>query len=552
MKTVVQHVLSRLNDIGVEHVFGVPGDFAFSVNDAIVAHPEIQWIGCSNELNAAYAADGYARVAGVGAICTTFGVGELSANAGVAGSYAEKLPIFHLVGMPSVATQASGALVHHTLGDGNFDVFRQMADAIVCASAVMTPENVVAETERLIAAALYHRRPVYMAFPSDLADKPALDLRSQIPTSASDPAMLTAAVSGIIAGLKAAKTACVLPGILCARLALERTMTEVIEATNLPFATMFGDKAVLDEQHPSYIGMYAGRMMNEDVRAFVESRDCVLMVGTEMNDFNTAAFTSRLNPQCLITISHHETKIDGRVFPSVEIEDLLHELARKAPRFADQPHPAVRKAVVPLPSGGVIKAGFFYPRFESFLRDGDIVVAEAGTVSMGMAFAHLPKGAAFLNQTLWNAIGWATPAAFGAAIAAPDRRVVLFTGEGSHQLTAQEVGQFARYGRRPVIFILNNGGYLIERLLCREPQIEYNDLAQWHYAELPRALGCDDWHTVRVETEQDLDKELGAIGSSNTASYVEIVTPPDEASPFALKIHENIASLYGSGVEQHA
>ena len=114
---------------------------------------------------------------------------------------------------------------------------------------------------------------------------------------------------------------------------------------------------------------------------------------------------------------------------------------------------------------------------------------------MGLAFAHLPTGARFYNQTLWGSIGWATPAALGAAVAAPDRRVVLITGEGSHQLTAQEICQFHRLGLRPIIFVLNNSGYLIERLLCKDPDIAYNNVASWNYAELPHALGCEGWFT---------------------------------------------------------
>ena len=157
--TVIQYVLKRLKEIGVDDVFGVAGDYAFPVNDAIVEDPALNWITCCNELNAAYAADGYARTRGVAALCTTYGVGELAAMSGIAGAYAEHLPVFHLVGTPNLATQEGRALVHHTLGNGEFDLFHRMAEPIVCASAALTPQNAAAETERLIAAAFYHRRP---------------------------------------------------------------------------------------------------------------------------------------------------------------------------------------------------------------------------------------------------------------------------------------------------------------------------------------------------------------------------------------------------------
>ncbi len=181
-----------------------------------------------------------------------------------------------------------------------------------------------------------------------------------------------------------------------------------------------------------------------------------------------------------------------------------------------------------------------------FFEPGDIVVVETGTVSMGMGFALLPKGATFHNQTLWGSIGWATPAAFGAAIAAPDRHVVLITGEGAHQLTVQEIGQFGRYGLKPTIFVLNNAGYLIERLLCKDPAASYNDLAPWRYAELPRAFGNDGWLTVRVSTCAEFDDAMAAASQADTGAYIEVVTDAYAASPLAEKLHEAVKTLYRS------
>src|ERR1700754_2637937 len=222
--TVIQHVLSRLRDIGVTDIFGVPGDYSFAINDAMCTEPGMRWISCGNELNAAYAADGYARVKGAGAVCTTFGVGELSALNGIAGSYAENVPVFHLVGTPPMTAQTSRAVMHHTLGNGDFDLFRRMGDHVVCASAVVTPQNVVYETERLISEALYHLRPVYMAFPADLALQPALGSARSTATYTSEPRLLERVVDTILTTLDQARTACILPGFLLARAGLQGAM----------------------------------------------------------------------------------------------------------------------------------------------------------------------------------------------------------------------------------------------------------------------------------------------------------------------------------------
>src|SRR5208282_4498834 len=191
-----------------------------------------------------------------------------------------------------------------------------------------------------------------------------------------------------------------------------------------------------------------------------------------------------------------------------------------------------------------ITAEALYPRWGRFLKPNDILISETGTNALGLTFAPMPKGSTFHNQTLWGAIGWATPAAFGAALAAPARRTVLITGEGSHQLTAQELSQFHRYGLKPIIFVLNNNGYLIERLLCKDPDIYYNDLAQWHYHLLPQALGCDGWFTARVTTCAELDAALDKAQSCSTGVYIEVVTDKYVAPPLAIKMHQSTKTLY--------
>jgi indolepyruvate decarboxylase len=514
------------------------------VEDAIVDSPGIEWVGCCNELNAAYAADGYARIHGIGAVSTTYGVGELSAINAIAGAYTEHLPVFHLVGMPNMTTQSARTLVHHTLGNGEFDLFRKMAEPVVCASAILMPQNVAYETERLIAEAL-HRRPVYMAFPADLANQRVVSTAQPLDPPMSDAEALKSASDAVLAGLGKAHSACILPGILTVRAGLREELQSFVDASGLPFATMFGDKSVLEEQQPAYIGMYDGRLMDESVREFVESCECVLVIGSMMTDFNTGAFTARLDPKRTIDIRHHRTRVGSKLYPNVEMRDLLAELTRRVTKRTGKP------SIKPGSLGAIAGSGSdpitvdaLYSRWANFLKPNDIVITETGTSSMGLGFALMPKGATFHNQTLWGSIGWATPAAFGAAVSAPNRRVVLVTGEGSHQLTAQEISQFARRGLKPIVFVLNNSGYLIERLLCTNPNIAYNDLAPWRYSELPHALGCDGWCTARVTTCGEFDKALKTAEDGNSAAYIEIVTDKYAASPLAMKLHENVKTLY--------
>jgi indolepyruvate decarboxylase len=545
-KTVIQHVLSRLQDLGIKEVFGVAGDYAFPIEDAVCADKNMRWVGSCNELNAAYSADGYARIHGLAAVSTTYGVGELSAMNGIAGAYAEYLPLFHLVGMPASGVQAARKPVHHTLGNGEFDIFYNMAAPTVCARTIMTPENCVAETERLIAAALHHRRPVYMAFPSDYAVTPVIGSPKSVNELASNMETLKAAVDAIVAALSSAKTACIVPGILVSRAGLAKEAQAVVEASNLPFATMFMDKCVLDESHPNYMGMYDGKLMNEEVRAFVEGSDCVLGIGAVLTDFNSGSFTAQIDRSKSINILHNAVRVGAAFYNDIHMKDVLTALVKQVCR---------KDLKAPKPEGlgepkgdpdGKITADYLYPRWQQMLRPNDILVAETGTSSMGLGFAHMPKGSTFQNQTLWGSIGWATPAAFGAAMAAPDRRTILVTGEGSHQLTAQEVSQFHRFGLKPIIFVLNNDGYLIERLLCKDPETYYNDLAKWHYSKLPEALGCDGWFTARVTTCGELDAAIAKAEAADTGAYIEVVTERYAASPLAQKLHDSIDTLYST------
>lgn len=548
--TVIQHLLGRLKDLEIRDIFGVPGDYAFPVDDAICDDPELRWVGCSSELGAAYAADGYARVRGMAALCTTYGVGEIGALSGIAGSYAEHCTVVHIVGMPSRQSMHDPWVLHHTLGSSEADLFFQMTRPVVCAGTILTPETCIAEVDRVLTAAQRHRRPVYIGVPADVASKPVQSgpVSRPAPRPPSHPAALEAAVSAIVEKVAAARTACILPGIFLVRLGLRGAAAELIEASGLPFATMFMDKTALDETHPSYIGMYDGRLMDPEIRNFVESCDCVLSIAVLPSDFNTGAFTAHIDRGRSVSIREHQVRVGHAVFSNVEIPDVLAELLKRLPRRTDihppktaQPDPPRTRPDDP------IAAGYLYPAFGKMLRQYDIVVAETGTPSMGAAFLKMPRGATFHNQTLWGAIGWATPAAFGCALAAPERRTILLTGEGSHQLTAQEIGQFHRYGLKPVVFVVENGGYLIERMLGSDPEKPYNDLAPWRYAELPAVLGCEGWLARRVATCGELERVLSELDGLGRGAYIEVQTPRMSAPPLAEALRDHRQSLYQSG-----
>lgn len=529
--TVAEYAVERLAALGIDHVFGVPGDYAFGWDNAIEASKKVRWIGDANELNAAYAADGYARVRGAAILSTTYAVGELSALCGVMGAYAERLPIFHLVGQPSTKLQRARLPVHHTLGDGVFMQHRQLSLASVCTSTNLTPQNVVAEMERVIAEALAYRRPAYITVAQDFAALPIIGAPvSGIPLAEmkggpSDASALDAAVSVIAERLSAARSTVVLPAYTIGRFGLQKQLERFLAASGFGYATAPMEKALISETHPQFLGMYNGIESAPGVREAVEAADLVLNLGGVIfSDFNTTAWTDAIKPGRMVTVWPDFVEIGDTTFSPIRLADVLDRLTaivkRTAAPVVKSPPPA---APLPGAAGDRISSATFYPRLQQFLKENDIVIAETGLCIEGIVPLRFPKGAVYHNQTLWGAIGWATPAALGTSLAAPSRRTVLVTGDGSHQLTANELGAMARYKVKPVIFVLNNSMFGVEEVLSEHQGHEFNTLAPWDYQALPKAMGCTGWYTARITTVGELEAALREASHHDNGCYIEVV-----------------------------
>jgi len=528
--TVAEYVVERLAALGIEHVFGVPGDYTFPFDNAIEASKSVTWVGNSHELNAAYAADGYARIRGAAMLCTTYAVGELSALNGVMGSYAERLPVFHLVGQPSGKLQRARAVTHHSLGDGMFRQFQNLSAASACVTASLTPANAIREMERVIAQALAERRAAYITVPQDCATLPVTGTPvmgvplAKVALPPSDPASLDAATAAIADLVSAARSTVVLPGYAIGRFGLQQRLTQFLGATGLAYATTPMDKAVISETDPHFLGMYAGASSDAGVQGAVEGAGLVLNLGgVAFADFNTGEWTDGLDPDAMVTVWPDYVQAGGTSYGSVSLADVLERLTATLPKAAT-PRIAPRAAAsLPGAPSDRVSSATLYPRLAEFLRPRDIVIAETGlcvTYTMRLPF---PDSAVFHNQTLWGSIGWATPAAFGAAMADPSRRTILITGDGSHQLTAGDAGAMGRYGAKPVIIVLNNTMYGVEEVLSPTQGHVYNVLAPWNYHRLPAALGCTGWYTTRVSTVAELDAALATAAGHDNGCYLEIM-----------------------------
>ncbi|EHP5342736.1 alpha-keto acid decarboxylase family protein [Salmonella enterica] len=524
--TVADYLLDRLAGCGIGHLFGVPGDYNLQFLDHVIDHPTLRWVGCANELNAAYAADGYARMSGAGALLTTFGVGELSSINGIAGSYAEYVPVLHIVGAPCSAAQQRGELMHHTLGDGDFRHFYRMSQAISAASAILDEQNACFEIDRVLGEMLAARRPGYIMLPADVAKKTvippteALTLPVHEAQSGVETAFRYHARQCLMNSRRIALLADFLAGRFGLRPLLQRWMAE----TPIAHATLLMGKGLFDEQHPNFVGTYSAGASSKEVRQAIEDADRVICVGTRFVDTLTAGFTQQLPAERTLEIQPYASRIGETWFnlPMAQAVSTLRELCLEC-AFAPPP---TRSAGQPVRiDKGELTQESFWQTLQQCLKPGDIILVDQGTAAFGAAALSLPDGAEVVVQPLWGSIGYSLPAAFGAQTACPDRRVILIIGDGAAQLTIQEMGSMLRDGQAPVILLLNNDGYTVERAIHGAAQ-RYNDIASWNWTQIPPALNAaQQVECWRVAQAIQLAEVLERLARPQRLSFIEVMLP---------------------------
>lgn len=534
--TVADYLLDRLAGEGVAHVFGVPGDFTLAFLDHVTARDDLEWVGCANELGAGYAADGYARLRGLAALSTTFGVGELSAIAAVAGSRAEHVPVLHIAGAPTTATQAAARATHHTLGDGDFGHFARMTAEVVAARAIVTADEYAAQIDEVIVQTRDRRLPGYLVLPADVSEAPAKRPDAPLPRhpGVTDPLVAADFRAALEAAVTDAASLAVLADILVARLSAEDALRETLDQ-GIPHATLLWGRRVVDESAPGYVGSYLGAASAPDVRAAVEDSDLVVLAGVQFTDLTSGFFTQRIDPRRAVELGGEGVTWNGHRFAPLAMVDALRvladvvrtsgaHLARRAAPAAVDPSP------VPAGSGALDQATLWRD-VADFLRSGDVVLAEQGTAFYGMADHRLPAGVTFIGQPLWAAIGYTLPALLGAALARPDARPILLIGDGAAQMTVAELGTLLRHRIPAVIVVVDNGGYTVERVI-HGPDAVYNDIAAWDWVAL---LGAMD-HTgsargIRVDTAEGLADALAVARKSTTLTLIQAVVPPMDVPP---------------------
>jgi indolepyruvate decarboxylase len=527
--TVTDYLLDRLAGLGVDKIFGVPGDFTLGLLDHVEERSDIDWVGTANELGAGYAADGYARLRGLGVVCTTFGVGELSAINAIAGSYAEHVPVLHLVGAPTLPVQKAGRPTHHTLGDGDFDRTVRINAEVTIAQGVLTPENALSEIDRVLAQIVIAGQPGLISIPADVAELPVEEPGGPliIPAAASDAdtlARFTSAAASLLAASPRPPT--VLADIFVHRCGAEDDLHKLLTTGGLQYASLLWGRRVIDESGAGYLGPYVGAASRPEVREAIENADPLITAGVFFTDLISGFFSQHLDESHRIDLLPHRAVVAGTVFDNIEMADALDALTGLVtPADAEElTSPAVVATTMPAPGDTPLTQDELWATVAAALKPGDLVIADQGTSFYGMGRQRIPHDAVFIGQPLWAAIGYTLPALLGAAMAAPLRRPVLLIGDGAAQLTIQELGSLIRFGIPALIIVVNNDGYTVERAI-HGPDKSYNDIAAWRWTELPRAFGGDDTttETARATTAKELAAAL-LSARDDRLTLIEAVT----------------------------
>ncbi|KAK5046012.1 hypothetical protein LTR84_008799 [Exophiala bonariae] len=497
---VGRYLFERIKQLGVKSVFGVPGDYELVLLD-MVPETGLTWRGSPNELNASYAADGYARTNGYSAFISTFGPGELSAYCGVGGSYTEYVPSVHIVGYPPSRAMNDHLIMHHSLGDGQFGMYHEMSKHISVATTVITSTlNAAAEIDRVLNAMIHYSRPVYIGLAVDIGPQKVSSAGLQTPLCLeqpkNDPELQEFVVKKIVDAVRKVDKAVVIVDGLAIRNRLVTETEALVKAAGVLYFTTFMSKG-FTESLPNFGGVYGGAGSVPGVQNAIETADTVLWIGSYSSDFNTGEFSERVRSDVIIDFQRSTLQIGSKKHPLnfkevlIAVTYALEAVPSRKPSTElvtwdanawDHPEKPIK-----------LTQDYLWPALGRYFRSKDLVIAETGTSSYGIPIANLKgKDLSLYNQTIYGSIGFATGASVGSFVAAREsgdvNRPILITGEGSLQLTVQALSDLIRFELGATIFLVNNDGYTVERLI-HGPEADYNKVPIWDYSKLGELFG---------------------------------------------------------------
>ncbi|MFZ4775580.1 MAG: thiamine pyrophosphate-binding protein [Terrimicrobiaceae bacterium] len=546
------YLAARLAQAGLRDFFSVPGDFNLVLLDEFLKQPELRMVGCCNELNAGYAADGYARsTGGLSVVVVTYMVGGLSVINAAAGAYSDDLPLLVVSGGPNTNDAPENHLLHHTIGE------RDIYQAVRCFEPVVAATFVIRHAsdapgmiDAAVSTCLARRKPVYLEIACNLASaKVPAPAPLTLPPAprAPDALALEAAVCAAAERINAATKPVLVAGVKLRSQQAVRAFLKLADALGCAVAAMPDAKGLIPEDHPSFIGTYWGEVGSPNCAEIVESSDCQIFAGPMFNDYTTTGWTTLTPAAKLVHAGPDFLRMPGAEFSGIALSDFLEALAGRVTRNETSlisyrrqhealPPPVAAAECTPLSLKELRR------QFQELVSPETDIVVETGDSWFNGQKLHLPAGAGYFFQMQYGSIGWATGSTLGVSLgAAPGRRTLALIGDGSFQLTVQEVSTMIRYNADAIIFLLNNRGYTIEVEIHDGP---YNNIKNWDYAGLMDIFNADEGNGLglRATTSGELSAAIAKAISHKGTVLIECSLDRDDCSPELLQWGTRVAA----------
>lgn len=503
--TIGEYLIHRLYQLGLRHAFGVPGDYVLGFFKQL-EDSRIKIINTCDEQGAGFAANAYARVNGLGAVCLTYGVGGLKVVNTTAQAYAEESPVIVISGAPGIKEKAGNPLLHHKVKyfDSQLKIFEQLT---VAQAVLDNPATACGEINRVLGAAICYRRPVYIELPRDMVTVKIIPQEESLQPPEVDKGPFREALVEAEEMINGSRQPVIIAGVELLRYGMHQFLRKFVEKTNIPVTSTFLGKSVIGERHPQYIGLYEGGLSKEEIRQYVESSDCILLLGVLLTDIDLGIFTAHIDQGKSIHTTSEMTSIRYHTYPGVYLNGFLLGLLKaniNRREISVIPHVPALSPFLPAPNT-LITVDRLFQRMETFIDDSTFVIADTGDALFAAADMSIPRAAEFMSSAYYASLGFAVPAGIGVQLALPTMRPLIFVGDGAFQMTGMEVATAARYHLNPIIIVLNNLGYGTERAILDGG---FNEIYPWQYARLPEVLGSG--LGFDVQTEEQLESALEA------------------------------------------
>lgn len=538
------YLIEQLYSHGIRHVFGVPGDFILGFFNQLM-DSKIQVINTCDEQGAGFAADAYARINGLGVVCVTYCVGGLKVVNPTAEAFAEKSPLVIISGSPGIKERKKDPLLHHKVK--NFDTQFKVFEEITVASVLINnPQTAAQEIDRILNAALTYKRPVYIELPRDMVSVDIFLDPIQNNTVAqvdqyqekSDPIILMEALNETIDMINSSIRPVIVAGVEIQRFGLQNELLNLVEKLKIPVSSTILSKSVISELHPFYLGVYEGAMGHDAVREYVESSDCLILLGALMTDIDLGGFTAKIDQKRTIYINSDKFSVRYHNYEEISLKDFIDKLIesndiKQRVDFINKPLYSNLEQFCPI-KGQKITIRRLFQCINSFLKDDMIVLADIGDALFGGTDLVIHRKTEFLSPAYYASMGFAVPASIGTQLANPKLRPLVIVGDGAFQMTGMEISTVLRFNLNPIVIVLNNGGYGTERSILDG---RFNDILIWQYSLIPNIVGGGKGFIV--ETEEQFEEAL-LYAESNTECFciLDIRLDINDKSPALQRLTE--------------